>query len=87
MKHYLVSPDTGSGAPEHCIYAETKIALLGFCVALLKIEVQKNIRIGTVSLAGVSTDMMMERTDINHSTLMTADEVADAVIFTLRSQG
>lgn len=78
---------TGGGAPGHCIYAATKHALLGFSRALDEELRSKNIRIGTVSPAGVSTDMMAERTDINHSTLMTADEVADAVIFMLRSKG
>ena len=78
---------TGGGAPKHCIYASTKHALLGFSRALDEELRSHNIRVGTVSPAGVSTDMMLSRTDLDHSSFMTADEVADAVMFMLNSNG
>lgn len=78
---------TGGGAPEHCIYASTKHALLGFSRALDEELRSHNVRVGTISPAGVSTDMMGGRTDLDHSTFMTADEVADAVMFMLNSYG
>ena len=46
-----------------------------------------NIRVGTVSPAGVSTDMMGDREDLDHSTFMTAGEVADAVMFLINGNG
>ena len=78
---------TGGGAPKHCIYASTKHALLGFSRALDEELRSHNIRVGTVSPAGVSTEMMTDRADLDHSTFMTADEVADAVMFMLNSDG
>ena len=78
---------TGGGAPEHCIYASTKHALLGFSRALDEELRSNNIRVGTVSPAGVSTEMMTDRTDLDHSTFMTADEVADAIMYLLKSDG
>ena len=78
---------TGGGAPEHCIYASTKHALLGFSRALDEELRSNNIRVGTVSPAGVCTEMMTDRTDLDHSTFMTADEVADAIMYLLKSDG
>jgi len=78
---------TGGGAPGHCIYAATKHALLGFSRALDEELRSHNIRVGTVSPAGVSTEMMGGRADLDHSTFMTSDEVADAVMFMLESDG
>ena len=78
---------TGGGAPKHCIYASTKHALLGFSRALDEELRSHNIRIGTVSPAGVSTDMMANRGELDHSTFMTSDEVANAVIYMLESDG
>ena len=78
---------TGGGAPEHCIYASTKHALLGFSRALDEELRSHNIRVGTVSPAGVSTEMMTDRADLDHSTFMTADEVADAIMYLLNSDG
>ncbi len=78
---------TGGGAPEHCIYASTKHALLGLSRALDEELRSHNIRVGTVSPAGVSTDMMLDRTDLDHSTFMTANEVADAVMFMINGDG
>ena len=78
---------TGGGAPEHSIYASTKHALLGLSRALDEELRSSNIRVGTVSPAGVSTDMMGDRADLDHSTFMTAEEVADAVMFLLKSNG
>lgn len=78
---------TGGGAPEHCIYASTKHALLGLSRALDEELRSSNIRVGTVSPAGVSTDMMGDRDDLDHSTFMTVEEVADAVMFLLNGNG
>ncbi|MDB2595207.1 SDR family oxidoreductase [Pseudomonadales bacterium] len=78
---------TGGGAPEHCIYASTKHALLGFSRALDEELRSHNIRVGTVSPAGVSTDMMTGRGDLDHSSFMTSDEVADAVMYMINSDG
>jgi short-subunit dehydrogenase len=78
---------TGGGAPKHCIYASTKHALLGFSRALDEELRSHNIRVGTVSPAGVSTDMMRSRGDLDHSSFMTSNEVADAVMFMINSDG
>lgn len=78
---------TGGGAPEHSIYASTKHALLGLSRALDEELRTSNIRVGTVSPAGVSTDMMGDREDLDHSTFMSAEEVADAVMFLLNGNG
>jgi 3-oxoacyl-[acyl-carrier protein] reductase len=78
---------TGGGAPEHCIYASTKHALLGFSRALDEELRSSNIRVGTISPAGVSTDMMGDRADLDHTSFMTADEVASGVMFLLNSDG
>jgi short-subunit dehydrogenase len=78
---------TGGGAPEHCIYASTKHALLGFSRALDEELRSYNIRIGTVSPAGVATEMMTDRLDLDHSTFMSSDEVADAIMYMLESDG
>ena len=78
---------TGGGAPEHCIYASTTHALLGFSRALDEELRSHNIRIGTVSPAGVATEMMADRVDLDHSTFMSSDEVADAIMYMLDSDG
>jgi short-subunit dehydrogenase len=78
---------TGGGAPKHSIYASTKHALLGLTRALDEELRQHNIRVGSVSPAGVSTDMMSGRGDLDHESFMTADDVADAVIHLLKSEG
>ena len=64
-----------------------KHALLGFSRALDEELRSKNIRVGTVSPAGVATDMMVGRDDLDHSSFMSADEVADAVMFMLENVG
>ena len=78
---------TGGGASGHTIYASTKHALLGLTRSLDEELREHNIRIGSVSPAGVSTDMMMGRGDLDHSTFMTVDEVAEAVMFLINSKG
>jgi len=78
---------TGGGAPQHCIYSATKHALLGFSRALDEELRSNNIRVGTVSPAGVATDMMNGRNDLDHSSFMSADEVANAVMFMLENGG
>ena len=78
---------TGGGAPQHSIYASTKHALLGLTRALDEELRHHNIRVGSVSPAGVSTDMMSGRGDLDHTSFMTADEVADAVMFMLETDG
>ena len=78
---------TGGGAPEHAVYASTKHALLGLTRALDEELRVHNIRVGSVSPAGVSTDMMSGRTDLKHSSFMSADDVADAVMYLINSKG
>ena len=78
---------TGGGAANHSIYASTKHALLGLSRALDEELRSYNIRVATVSPAGVSTEMMTGRGDLDHSSFMTPDEVADAVMYLLQSDG
>ena len=78
---------TGGDAPKHSIYASTKHALLGLTRALDEELREHNIRVGSVSPAGVSTDMMKGRADLDHSSFMSADDVADAVMYLLKSEG
>lgn len=78
---------TGGNAPNHAIYASTKHALLGLTRALDEELREHNIRVGSVSPAGVYTDMMKNRTDLDHSSFMSADDVADAVMHLLHSKG
>ena len=81
----------GGGNEAHTIYSATKHALLGFSRALDE-EVRKfNIRVGTISPAGVKTQMMKKRlknsNNIDEESLMTAKEVSDALMFLLKSNG
>jgi len=78
---------TGGGAPEHSIYASTKHALLGLTRALDEELRQYNIRVGSVSPAGVSTEMMSGRQDLDHSSFMSPDDVAKSVMFMLEADG
>jgi len=78
---------TGGGAPEHCIYASTKHALLGLTRALDEELRQYNIRVGSVSPAGVATAMMSGRKDLDHTSFMTADDVAKSVMYMLEADG
>jgi short-subunit dehydrogenase len=74
-------------APQHSIYASTKHALLGLTRALDEELRPHNIRVGSVSPAGVSTDMMSGRGDLDHSTFMSADDVASSVMVLVESDG
>ena len=76
---------TGGGAPQHSIYSSTKHALLGLSRALDEELRPHNIRVSTISPAGVSTEMMKGRVDLDHSSFMTPDEVAQAVLYLLQS--
>ena len=81
----------GGGKEGHTVYSSTKHALLGFSRALDE-EVRKlNIRVSTISPAGVNTQMMKKRLknskDISKDSLMTTQEVSDALIFLLKSNG
>ena len=78
---------TGGDAPNHSIYASTKHALLGLTRALDEELREHNVRVGSVSPAGVYTDMMKNRTDLDHSSFMSADDVADAVMYLINSEG
>lgn len=78
---------TGGGTGGHTIYASTKHALLGFSRALDEEVRRYNIRVGTISPAGVLTDMMRYRDDIDKKSLMAASEVADGVFYMLKSKG
>lgn len=77
----------GGGTPKHCIYSATKHALLGFSRSLDEELRDFNIRVGTVSPGGVNTDMVMNRTDIPKSTLMNPEDVAEAVMYLITSEG
>lgn len=78
---------TGGGTSHHCVYSATKHALLGFSRALDE-EVRKyGIRVGTVSPAGVATDMLLDRADLDASSFMSASEVADAVMYLIKAEG
>ena len=81
----------GGGKEGHTVYSATKHALLGFSRALDE-EVRKlNIRVSSISPAGVNTEMMKKRLknskDISKKSLMTTKEVSDALIFLLKSNG
>ena len=78
---------TGGGAPEHCIYASTKHALLGLTRALDEELRHHNIRVGSISPAGVATEMMSGRQDLDHTSFMTADDVAKSVMHILEADG
>ena len=78
---------TGGGAPKHSIYASTKHALLGLTRALDEELRSHNIRVGSISPAGVSTEMMKDRTELDHSSFMSPDDVAEAVMYLLQSEG
>lgn len=78
---------TGGGGPKHSIYASSKHALLGLTRALDEELRHHNIRVGSVSPAGVSTDMMNSRKDLDHSSFMSADDVANSVMVLIESEG
>ena len=77
----------GGGGPKHCVYSSTKHALLGFSRALDEEYRLKNIRIGTVSPAGVKSKMTSSRKDILQSSLMESKEVTEAIMYLLLSSG
>lgn len=77
----------GGGTPRHCIYSATKHALLGFSRALDEELREYNIRVGTVSPAGVATDMIAERKDLDPASLMSPIDVAEAVMYLVTSDG
>jgi uncharacterized protein len=77
----------GGGTEGHTVYASTKHALLGFSRALDEEVRSFNIRVGTISPAGVATNMVKDREDLDQNSMMSTLEVADAVIYLLRSQG
>ena len=77
----------GGGTPKHCLYVGTKHALLGFSRALDDELRQHNIRVGTVSPAGVNTEMISTRSDLEDASLMDPEEVAEAVMYLLAANG
>ena len=77
----------GGGTEGHTVYASTKHALLGFSRALDEEVRGFNVRVGTVSPAGVSTNMVKDRVDLDQDSMMSPSEVADAVLYLLKSQG
>ena len=77
----------GGGTPKHCLYTGTKHALLGFSRALDDELRGYNIRVGTVSPAGVRTDMVAELSHLDHTTFMSPDEVAEAVMYLVTADG
>ena len=78
---------TGGGTAGHTVYSSTKHALLGFSRALDEEVRNFNIRVGTISPAGVATEMVKNRTDLDQNSMMSTTEVADAVLYLLKSQG
>ena len=78
---------TGGGTSGHTVYSSTKHALLGFSRALDEEVRNLNIRVGTISPAGVATDMVKNRTDLDQGSMMSTEEVAEAVLYLLKSQG
>jgi len=78
---------SGGYCPGHCAYSASKHALLGFSRALDEELRDYDIRVSTVSPAGVRTDMTSNRTDLDYDSLMTPGEVAQAVMFQLTSDG
>ena len=78
---------TGGGTPRHCIYSSTKHALLGFSRALDEELREHNIRVGIVSPAGVATDMIKGRKDLNPDSFMSSKDVAEAVMYLVTSDG
>ncbi len=78
---------SGGGASGHCLYASTKHALLGFSRALDE-EVRKhNIRVSSVSPAGVVSRMMEKRGEINRDSLVNPSDIAEAVMYLIASKG
>lgn len=77
----------GGGAPKHCIYSATKHALLGFSRALDEEVRHRNVRVGTVSPAGVQTDMVADRRDLDPHSLMRVEDVAEAVMYLATADG
>lgn len=77
----------GGGTPGHTLYGSTKHSLLGFSRALDEELRKYNVRVGTISPAGVNTNMIRDRNDINKNTIMSVDEVVDALFYLLNSTG
>ena len=77
----------GGGTSGHTVYASTKHALLGFSRALDEEVRNFNIRVSTLSPAGVATDMVKNRKNLDPNSMMSPAEVADAVLYLLKLQG
>lgn len=77
----------GGGTHGHTVYSATKHGLLGFSRALDE-EVRKyNIRVGTISPAGVEGRMISNRKDLDKKTMMKPSEVTDAVNYLMHANG
>ncbi len=76
------------GYSDQAIYTASKHALMGLSKSLAK-EVQKdNIRVHVVCPGGVDTDLVARaRPDLDRSTLMQPDEIADIVLFLVTRRG
>ena len=48
---------------------------------------EKNVRVGTISPAGVNTDMIADRKDLDSESLMSVEDVAEAATFLITSEG
>ena len=77
---------SGGGTPKHCVYSSSKHALLGFSRALDEEVRSTGVRVGTVSPAGVDTDMIAGRKDLDSSTFMSPEEVSRATMYLVRSE-
>ena len=78
---------SGGGTYGHTIYTSTKHALLGFSRALDEEFKNKNIRIGTVSPAGVKSKMTKNRKDIKKTSLISLKQVTDSIIYLMTDKG
>lgn len=78
---------SGGGTFGHTIYTSTKHALLGFSRALDEEFRENNIRIGTVSPAGVKSNMTKNRKDINKDSLISLKQVTDSIIYLMTETG
>ena len=77
----------GGGTFGHTIYSSSKHALLGFSKALDEEYRKKNIRVGTISPAGVVSGMTKNRKDIKKNSLISLNEVTRSIIYLITQKG
>ncbi len=87
---YIIAIGSSScyaAAAKRSLYAATKHALLGFVRALDEEVWQYGIRIHIISPASVNTSMHIDTPTYDRATLITPQEMADAVMYLLRANG